>query len=143
MQSHLTYDQIHAWSQELAQKVTQDSWRPDLVVGLSRGGVIPGVIISHELHVPLKCMHVSLRDHVSQEPAHWFEPMVLQNKRVLVVDDINDSGDTLCWLREHLTPQLFWCKDNAHLRDHVRFGVLIHKLSSSDQVDYSAAIYAI
>jgi len=47
---------------KLCRDIANSSWRPDYIVGISRGGLVPAVMISHYLNVPMKPLQVSLRD---------------------------------------------------------------------------------
>ena len=44
----------------ICNKIESDNFIPDVVVGISRGGLIPGVMISHKLGIPFKPVHVLL-----------------------------------------------------------------------------------
>ena len=51
---------IYTWEQQIAdtnlicEKIEADNFNPDVIVGISRGGLIPGVMISHKLNIPFK-----------------------------------------------------------------------------------------
>ena len=53
---------VRVWIHEILRKMNQDGWRPDYIVGLTRGGLIPAVMLSHYLEVPMHTLKVSLRD---------------------------------------------------------------------------------
>jgi hypoxanthine phosphoribosyltransferase len=46
----------------ICRQIVVSEWRPDYVVGITRGGLLPAVMISHYLGVPMKALNVSLRD---------------------------------------------------------------------------------
>lgn len=72
--------------------------KPRLVVGISRGGLIPAVMLSHKLNVPMKTIRASSYEgtrkllHKPVELKGWQEEF--DDASVLVVDDIVDSGGT-------------------------------------------------
>jgi len=66
----------------------------DYVVGIARGGVIPGVILSHQLKVPFVALHWQTRDVENQEHNAWMCDYAHEGKQILLVDDICDSGKT-------------------------------------------------
>ena len=91
--------------QRLALEIALGGWRPDYIVGISRGGCVPAVMLSHLLKVPMWSLKVSLRDDVQCESSCWMAEDALgygisQTKNILIVDDINDSGATFKWIQQ-------------------------------------------
>jgi hypoxanthine phosphoribosyltransferase len=83
----------------LALKVARD-YDPEVVIGLSRAGVIPAAIISSMMGgVDFHALRISRKegdDVVRERPAIFSEvPAAVAGKRVLIVDEITTSGDTL------------------------------------------------
>tara|TARA_R100000951_G_C2585036_1_gene163161 strand:+ start:336 stop:788 length:453 start_codon:yes stop_codon:yes gene_type:complete len=70
------------------QVVIPTKGRPQQVVALGRGGFIPGVHLSHLLEIPLVPLMWQTRDGTVNE-------QIVTDKHTLIVDDINDSGQTL------------------------------------------------
>ena len=113
---------------KLCRDIVLSGWRPDYIVGLTRGGLVPAVMISHYLNVPMYGLSVSLRDNdMAPESNLWMaedalgpnsrerfveNPVdvagileaasdLLENgtyKEILIVDDINDTGATFNWI---------------------------------------------
>lgn len=153
------YIHVHEWVQKIVLQMYKDNWRPDYIVGLTRGGLIPAVIMSHMLNVPMHTLEVSLRDSdTGPESNCWMaedaygyvsafdgKPVVDEDygrKNILIIDDINDTGATLDWIKQDWQSS---CLPNSTEWDkvwgkNVRFAVLIDNLSSkfSQQVNYSA-----
>ena len=109
---YYTWQDIENQTQEILRQLHCDAWRPDYVVGLTRGGLVPATLISQYLEVPMECLKVSLRDSEhGPESNLWMaedafgyvmhDPMCSGNgrKKILIVDDINDSGATLNWIK--------------------------------------------
>ena len=109
---YYSWQEIEAQTQEILRQLQRDVWRPDYVVGLTRGGLVPATLISQYLEVPMECLKVSLRDSEhGPERNLWMaedavgyvmhDPMCSGNgrKKILIVDDINDSGATLNWIK--------------------------------------------
>ena len=98
---YLTWHDVENHTQEILRKIAHDAWRPDYVVGLTRGGLVPGNLISQYLGVPMHCLKVSLRDdHGDSESNLWMAEDAYNGKNILIVDDINDTGATLDWIAE-------------------------------------------
>jgi len=74
----------------LCREITLDKFDPNVIVGLSRGGLTPGVMMSHWMKKPFKSIKAALRDH-----PEWEDYLPRKSdKQVLIVDDVCDSGET-------------------------------------------------
>lgn len=84
--------------QALARAISR-RFRPDAVVGLAHGGLFVGDAIATAMKKPFFPVHIvrRSRDRASHSPSAIASemPAVLKGKRVLVVDDIASSGDSL------------------------------------------------
>lgn len=81
----------------LALKVARD-YAPEVIIGIARAGVIPGAIMASILRVDFYSMNISRRDgdEVRERPELFSAaPRRIAGKRVLIVDEITSSGDTL------------------------------------------------
>lgn len=81
----------------------------DHVVGIGRGGVVPASLIAHQLQRELSIVWVNYR-HDDNQPAHdhpqWLEselPYFDADARILLVDDVAVSGQTLAAVKERLS----------------------------------------
>lgn len=151
--------QIRAATHKIIRDINNDNWRPDYIVGLNRGGLVPAVMISHYLEVPMHTLDVSFRDNSSgpesnlwmAEDAFGYIPKDMQEgidkrsdatyrKNILIVDDINDSGRTLQWIKNDWQSS---CLSSDPAWDHVwnnnvRFATIVDNQSSNfKDVDYS------
>ena len=107
---HYTWDEQLADTQTVCKLIEQDDFMPDVIVGISRGGLIPGVMISHKLNIPFKPVHASTRDF-----PHWENYLPKpKDSKVLIVDDICDSGETFEKLSQYI-------KENINHECDVRF----------------------
>jgi xanthine phosphoribosyltransferase len=137
---------VQAWIHEIVRAMHQDQWRPDYVVGLTRGGLVPATMLSHYLDVPMETLKVSLRDGGENgcESNLWMAEEAFghdmdEPKKILIVDDINDTGSTLNWIREDWPSGCF--PDNPKWDtvwgNNVRTAVLINNEASDfKDVDY-------
>lgn len=130
----------------LAQKIEDDEFKPELIVGLTRGGLVPATFLSHRLGVPMTCIDVNLRDSssiVENESAAWVSELAFgyedAPKRILIVDDINDSGATMQWIVDDwesgcLPGDERWTDSVWH--GSTRFACLVNNSGSKFTIDY-------
>lgn len=82
----------------LALRVARD-YDPEVVIGIARAGVIPAGIVASILDVDFYSLQITRRDgddQVRQRPEIFSDvPRDVRGKRVLIVDEITSSGDTL------------------------------------------------
>ena len=82
----------------LALKVARE-YDPEIIVGIARAGVIPAAVIASTLRLDFYSMKISRKDGdetVRERPAILSAaPSQVRGKRVLIVDEITTSGDTL------------------------------------------------
>ena len=82
----------------LCREILLDGFNPEVIVGLSRGGLTPGVMMSHWMQKPFKPVKASLRDF-----PEWEDYLPKKtDERVLIVDDICDSGETFDRIKSYI-----------------------------------------
>ena len=144
----------------IALQMYKDNWRPDYIVGITRGGNVPATILSNMLGIRGEALKVSLRDSDSElesntlmasdafgyvdeyervnTKSRW-DPA--KRKKILIVDDINDTGATFDWIKQDWQAS---CLPNEESwktvwHNNVRFATITDNLSSNfdGTVDYS------
>jgi len=102
-----TWDEIYEMLLNLAEKIQKDKFRPDLIVGICRGGWPPARVMSDLLGNP-KMANISIEFYVDVAETKS-KPMLTQpvsvpvkGKKVLIMDDVADTGKTLKVVKEHL-----------------------------------------
>jgi hypoxanthine phosphoribosyltransferase len=144
----------------IALQMYKDNWMPDYIVGITRGGNVPATILSNTLDIRCEALKVSLRDDaMGPESNLWMsedafgyvneeEQKILKSrwdvnkrKKILVVDDINDTGATFNWIKQDwesscLPNEQTW---NTVWHNNVRFATITDNLSSefNGKVDYT------
>lgn len=111
----------------LVNQTLKERTKIDLIVGLTRGGLVPAVIMSHILDVPVVPVSYSSKGGRG-DGAYVNELPILKRSddtrpALLVVDDICDSGNTMLEVSHHystnghfvLTASLY-CKENSLIR---------------------------
>lgn len=76
----------------------------DLIVGVNRGGCLPAVVLSHALKTPVTMIDYSTRDGANIHPTslyRYFEQLSGLYRKILLVDDLVDSGKAMAGLVDH------------------------------------------
>ena len=74
----------------------------DVVVGITRGGLVPAVMLSHRMMIPMMTCNITTRDGDCVEIDDKIIELSNTDRRILVVDDINDTGLTAEIVRDTL-----------------------------------------
>lgn len=97
-----SYNEIHATVAELAARVERSGYSPEVIVAIGTGGFIPARIIKTFLNLPIYTVGISLylEDHTtlpSPKKIQWIDEVEqkLAGRRVLLVDEVDDSRTTL------------------------------------------------
>ncbi|WP_157218746.1 phosphoribosyltransferase [Flavisphingomonas formosensis] len=128
----ISHDALVADIRILAERIAADGWRPDYLVGIGRGGLAPAAYLSHATGHPLLSIDHSTRlAAFGEKLLARIAAMSAAGKRMLLVDDINDSGGTIAHLRGAISAA---GGDPANLRA----AVLITNVRSDARADYWA-----
>lgn len=129
---YISHERFVAQVAALAGAIDDDGWRPDFLLGIGRGGLVPAVYLSHATGIALLSI-----DHSTQVPPfgddllHRIADQSVAGTRIVIVDDINDSGRTIAYLRRALA-------ERGGETANLRVAVLIDNIRSIERVDYHA-----
>jgi hypothetical protein len=103
-----TNDQMRGDLQEIIRQMGKDDFKPDVVVGIARGGLVPATMLSHYLGKPLQTINYSLRDNMVSHVSEISDAArkIKEGNSILLVDDICDSGETLRKVVDEITSQM-------------------------------------
>ena len=141
----LTWEDVEHLVHDIVRDMYLDEWKPDIIVGIDRGGLPISVMLSHYLGVRHENVKVSLRDANGSdcESNLWLPELAVEGKRILIVDDINDSGATQTWLKEDWASSVAGVNPNFILdywHDSIRWASLVDNESSDESSDYCGMV---
>lgn len=128
-----TYNDIHDACVSIVHQIHSFNKYPDCILGLSRGGLIPGVIISHKLNIPFVPVvfktSESMGDNVNDEYNEYLP--TIKESCLLIVDDIADSGHTLLDIsdyyrsKQHIvyTAAMYFKESSVYVPDYHKFQI--------------------
>jgi len=105
---HIDYAQYHQLIDQVVHAVEQGAFQPDLILGVSRGGLFLADGLSRALRKPMAVIAASSYRESSGtaqgslEISSTIASVVPVSGKVLLVDDLADSGHTLDALCAHL-----------------------------------------
>ena len=131
---YISWSRFYGLCGELARRIRDDGFEPDAIVGIARGGYAPARVLADLFDTmnlaAMKVEHYHAtrksREAVIRHPL----PEGFFGKRVLLVDDVSDSGDTFDAALAHL-------RTRPGIGE-VRTAVLHHKETSTYEPDYYA-----
>ncbi|WP_051233049.1 phosphoribosyltransferase [Acidipropionibacterium thoenii] len=137
--SDLTEKEVLTWStfgqaqEELAQQIADSGFQPEVLISIARGGMLLGGALTYSLGVKLTdAVNVEFYTDVNEtlpDPvllAPMLDTASIKGRRILVVDDVADSGRTLKLVLELL-------RDTGA---EVRSAVLYTKPTTVEHPDY-------
>jgi hypoxanthine phosphoribosyltransferase len=136
MSLHVSWDEYNTLVERLALQVHESGWRFNQVICIARGGLRVGDILSRIYELPLAIL--STHSYASDGGTTRGELVIAEHMtmtaprlgdRVLLVDDMVDSGHTLAAVRNEL-PLRF-----PHITD-IRSAVVWYKARSMFKPDY-------
>jgi hypothetical protein len=103
---YITADQLLKDSLELAFKIIDSKFRPDLIVGIWRGGTPVGIAVQEVMEfVGIKSDHIAIRtssytnigqrNDVEVHGLDYLERHLTADNKLLLVDDVLDTGQSI------------------------------------------------
>jgi len=80
---------------ELADTIKSSQMVYDKILAVARGGITPAFRLGYHLNIPVEIVSYSLKDETRFANLQDVMSTLSQQNRILIVDDISDSGKTL------------------------------------------------
>lgn len=106
----IDWEKIDEISSQIVQKIMKENYNPDIIISIVRGGMIPSVILSHKLNIR-DIKNVVIKETIDDSiNAQKLKPKIeeninlnkIENKKVLIVDDIIGTGETIRKLKQEI-----------------------------------------
>jgi hypoxanthine phosphoribosyltransferase len=160
IKTYYTWKDLETAADAIMLGLLKDGWRPDCIVGVTRGGLPLALLLSHRMEIPMHTVKVQLRDGTANEDTEtnlWLPEMaigyVLEDERetlkcrwdikkrrnILIVDDINDTGTTFEWIKKDWESSCFPNEQEMWKSvwgRNVRFAVMTQNCGSNFEPDY-------
>ena len=128
---------------EITRQIHVSGFKPDVVIGPGRGAYVMGVMLSHYFEVPFEAFRWQTRDGNIEDSGTLRHILSkYKGKKILLVDDINDTGKTLQGIDDVITDYAS-TESNAMLNYHsdIKYATLFDKESSNfEKVDFTSNI---
>lgn len=103
----LSWRDVYNLTLQLSERIVDSGFKPDVIVGIARGGWIPARILSDVLYVsPMWNVRIEYYSAlgVSGKEPKITQPLSvpLEDSRVLLVDEVADTGDSLSHAMKHV-----------------------------------------
>ncbi len=129
-----SWQEAYTLAEGVAEKIAEDKYKPDTIIGITRGGWVPSMMLSDLLEVnDLLSVRVEHWGATGEKDAKALLKYPLQadlsGKKVLLTDDLTDTGDSMALALDEI---------KKHSPKEVRTATLIHKKQSRIEPDYYA-----
>lgn len=129
----VSWEEAYRLSKILARKIKRSGFKPDIVIGIARGGLVPARIVCDFLLqrdlAAIKVEHWGIAATLGKAEIKFPLPVDISGKKVLIVDDVVDTGDTHAVSVDYI---------KGKNPSEVKTAVLHYKASSSTVPDYWA-----
>jgi len=130
----VSWGEVYRLSALLVRQMKDAGYRPDVIIAIARGGYVPARLVCDFLDIyDLTSVRIShyTAGSSKEETARLSSPLCMDIKglRVLLVDDITDTGDTIVVALQHI---------REFGPAEVKTAVLQHKKQSTLQPDFYA-----
>lgn len=103
---YITADQLLKDSLDLAFRIIESGFRPDMIVGIWRGGTPVGIAVQEVMEfVDIKTDHIAIRASsytnigqrttVEVDGLEYLEQQLNADKKLLLIDDVFDTGQSI------------------------------------------------
>jgi hypoxanthine phosphoribosyltransferase len=105
-----SWSRIYDMLLDLAGRIRKDGFKPDIIVGISRGGWPPARVLSDLLSNPNVAnvraeFYLGIAETGSEPTLTQPVSVKTRGKKILIVDEVADTGKSLRMVREHIVKE--------------------------------------
>jgi hypoxanthine phosphoribosyltransferase len=117
---YCNWEEVEALTRIVADKIRRSNKKYDAILAITNGGIIPARLMARELDIDyIQLMPVRDKKLYKEEM-----PLLLQDKKYLIIDEIYDTGDIFCKVYEAV--KMFDCD----------FAFLMSRYEHSSKITY-------
>ena len=100
---YYSYEDIHNLVKELSSKIVASEFKPDYILAVGGGGFIPARILRTFIETPVISLTINYYNEdntIKKIPniIQWIDNLSLTGKKLLIVDEIDDTRKTLNYI---------------------------------------------
>ena len=103
VKKNYTWEELEFFIKKLGKIIQVTTFIPDIILGITRGGCFPALLLSHILEVrTFYTLSISTTidetiraKRIFHKVHHSFDSEIIANKKILIVDDVVNTGKTL------------------------------------------------
>jgi hypoxanthine phosphoribosyltransferase len=139
----LNYTQLHYMADNIISKIKLDNWIPEYIVGISKGGLLPAILISNYYDIPLYTIKISFDNDGNEydcDTNSWMASDAFDGKNMLIINSINNTGKTISWLKNNWESECLPNSDKWEKiwHNNVKFAAIACNLLSKETIDYNS-----
>tara|TARA_Y100000592_G_C5419202_1_gene292301 strand:+ start:523 stop:1056 length:534 start_codon:yes stop_codon:yes gene_type:complete len=133
-------NQFQNLSLDLAKKIESTNLKPDVIIGVSRGGCIPGIIVHEYLNYSgIKCDYYTITtklynndnskgNKVFIDMSEYTKKQLKRGRNILIVDDVFDTGYTMLNVVDYMYKKL------SILSDQIKIATIYYKPNKNETI---------
>jgi uncharacterized protein len=127
---YYSYSDLHILCKEKAHEILTE-FKPEVILAIGGGGLIPARMMRSSLNIPIYVVSLCAYDENDipiKEPRvmQWMDFSLIRDKRILVIDEVDDTRKTLKYLVNKLTTE------EQINRENLGFFVLHNKVKDKE-----------
>jgi hypothetical protein len=139
------WEGFYQLARKLTHRIRAGGFVPELIVAISRGGLVPARVLADQLNLfdlaTLKVEHYHAMYKEQRAQVRYPLMAEVEDRQVLLVDDVSDTGDSLQVAIEHLLERGRPARLKTAVLHHKRVSSYLPDYFAEEVVDWRWIIY--